>query len=383
MPSYTLFENILVSSDGGEQVVELVATGGEIYDLHRAGKLEIGNARPDHDRKVSARGKERYAKTPERLDLWTEELNHNRAIVGNLSWNLDPDTCEWDLDERRGQLTLRSGVIKTPDSATRHRAIVRAMECNPRTFDPSTRFSVRCWFVPEESDDDAALTYPEVFDSYNQRGKPVDATVAKWNFSHDAVQRMAQTFALNSPHLGIDNVETKTNTVSANSAKLVAFNTISTAIESTWTTEISTRADETSEAEWLIDFYDELVKVLPDLGKVSLSRRRTLRGNSLVATAIMFYGYMALADRFRVGNHDLSLLKRLDSKVTLPADGLNHGAGAVVDWFDYDVPDWQQRGVLVSSVARDGSVRLTLRNSTQTRRACIDLLLAKVGIASA
>src|SRR6266540_2986873 len=118
MPSYTLFQNVLISSDGGEQVVELVATGEEIHELYRAGKLEIGNVRPDHDIKVSARGKQSYAKTPTRLDEWADELNVNRAIMGNLSWNMDPETTEWELDEKRATLTLKRGKVTTPDSAS-------------------------------------------------------------------------------------------------------------------------------------------------------------------------------------------------------------------------------------------------------------------------
>ncbi len=380
MPSYTLFENVLISSDGGEQVVELVATGEEIYDLYRAGKLEIGNVRPDHDIKVSARGKHSYAKTPTRLDEWADELNINRAIMGNLSWNMDPETTEWALDEKRGTLTLKRGKVTTPDSATRHRSIIKAMESTPRTFDPSTRFSIRCWFVPESSDDPTVLTYPEVFDSYNQRGKPVDATVAKWNFQRDVVQRMAQKFALDSPQLGVDNIETKSNTVSANSYKLVAYNTISKAIEDTWTTEMMTKAEEEAEAAWLVDFWTKLVEVLPDLGRVGLARRRQLRRTSLVGAAVMFHGYMALADRFRTEGHDLSLLETLDSKITLEQDGLTHAAGDVVDWFDYDNPEWQTIGVLVPAVTSMGESRLSLRNSHQSRRAATTALTAKVGL---
>jgi hypothetical protein len=41
---------------------------------------------------------------------------------------------------------------------------------------------------------------------------------------------LAKQSVLKHPQLGLDNVETKSNTVSASSRKLVAFNTIATAI---------------------------------------------------------------------------------------------------------------------------------------------------------
>lgn len=382
MPSYTLFEDVLFSSDGGQQVVELVATGEEIYELHKAGKLEIGNVRPDHDVITNSRGKTKYAKTPTRLDEWTDELNVNRAIMGNLSWNMDPAVCTYELDEKRRGLTLKSGRVSTPDSATRHRAIIRAMESVPRTFDPTTRFSVRCWFVPEDSDDPSALTYPEVFDSYNQRGKPVDATVAKWNYQRDAVGRMAASFVLGSQHLGAENVETKTNTVSANSPKLVAYNTIATAVADQWTVDMTSKEDEDREAQWLIEFWDGLVSVLPDLGKVGLSRRRQVRGTSLVTAAVMFPGYLALANRFRQEDLDLDRLGDLNDKVTLGVDGLRHATGETIDWFDYDNLEWQQRGVLVLSETTTGEPRLQLRNSHQSRRAAVTALNAKLALPS-
>lgn len=382
MPTYTstTFDNVLVSSDGGQEVVELAITGAEIYELYRSGKLEIGNVRPDHDIKVSKRGDESYAKTPKRLDQWAEELNHNRAIVGNLSWNIDPDDCKWDLDRDRNTLTVRSGTITTPDSATRHRALVKAMESTPRTFDPETLFSVRCWFVPDESDDPAVLTWPEVFNSYNQRGKPVDSTVSKWTYQGDAVERLTHKFVLGSDHLGLDNIETKGNRVSVNSPKLAAYNTFVIAVTDTWTTDLDTTEDEDREAAWLIEFWDRLAKVRPELSNLGLSRRRQARNTSLAGAAVMIPAYLAIADRIRVEGHDLSLLDELDDTVTLQTPGLRHATGVEIDWLDFDNPEWQDRGVVFSSITKAGEKRLKVRNSMASRRATQGALLAKVGL---
>lgn len=46
MPIYPMFDNVRFSSDGGEDVVEIVCTVRDIYDLHKTGRLEIHNARP-------------------------------------------------------------------------------------------------------------------------------------------------------------------------------------------------------------------------------------------------------------------------------------------------------------------------------------------------
>src|SRR5687767_10448825 len=121
MPSYVVFDNVIFSSDGGEEVVEMAITAEELYELYKAERLKIGNVRPDHDPKVNKKGEVvGYKKTPSRLDQWTEDLNRNRAILGNLTWNFDPNISEVEPDEKRRQVTLKSGYITTPDSATRH-----------------------------------------------------------------------------------------------------------------------------------------------------------------------------------------------------------------------------------------------------------------------
>jgi hypothetical protein len=38
----------------------------------------------------------------------------------------------------------------------------------------------------------------------------------------------------------------------------------------------------------------------------------------------------------------------------MPAKGFKHNAGDVIDWLNYDNPDWQKRGVLVQATDKEG-----------------------------
>ena len=55
-------------------------------------------------------------------------------------------------------------------------------------------------------------------------------------------------------------------------------------------------ADEDAQVEFLVDFWNALVKVRPEFGRLSLKDRRELRGTSIAGTALSIHGAIAVAD---------------------------------------------------------------------------------------
>lgn len=365
------FENVNFVDDGGFQAAELVLTGAEIKGLADTGRLIVGNARPDHDIVVLKSGKERYRRTTQRQKNWTEELLRNQAIIGNLTFNLDPDNTDFEIDEENHMLTVKAGNFdQGVDSATRTRAIIEAAANAAQTFDLSTRFAVRVWMCTEDEE-------RQLFHHYNQVGEKVNDTVAKYQYQSTDHQKIAKLFMLKSDHLGIDNIEVQSNTVSASSSKLMAFNTLSQAIEGFWSNDPVTEAEIEADVDYLVAYWDELVSVRKEFGRLGKTDRRALRGTSVAGTAVSIHGIIALASAMKDGGVPLAELKQLKSSVIVATDGQPDRA---VDYFDYDNELWTQIGVLVTSTDKTGALRKTLRMSFQTRKAVGDALKDKLGI---
>lgn len=365
-----VFDNVNYVDDGGIIAAELVMTAADIVGLADTGRLLVGNARPDHDVITLKSGKQRYRKTAQRLKNWTEDLLRNEAIIGNLTFNLNPDTTVVDMDEENHRLEVKSGNFdQKVDSATRTRAIIAAAKNPAQTFDLSTRFAVRVWFATTEEED-------KLFHVYNQVGEKVNDTVAKFQYQSTAHQRIAKLLMVSSPHLGIDNIEVQSNTVSANSHKLVAFNTLAQAVEAFWSGDPIDEAAEKSDGLYLVDFWDELVNIRPEFGKLSKAERQQVRGTSVAGTALSIHGVVALADAMHTSGTPLAALQALRSEVTISENGHERQ----VDYFDYANPLWTSIGVLVLSKDKQGNTRKNLRMSFQTRKAMGQAMIQKLGL---
>jgi hypothetical protein len=394
------FTPAFVSSDGGEDVFELRTTVGEIASLHRAGYLEVGNIRPDHAKITTARG-ERFKRTSDRQKRWTDQLSRGRGVLGNLSWNADPEKNEVDWDEEAGVLVVRGKGgrhprLETPDSATRHRAILDAVTAPMPTVDEDRPVSVRLWLVPRRASDPEILTAPAVFDSYNQDGKPVNATVAKHAYQRDSLEQLVHALVYASPHLGLDNVETIQNTVSRESSKLMAYNTIYTAFRDGYGQDVEDADLRDAELEWLTHYWDKLVESIPELGRVTLSKRKEYRRESIAGSATMIHAYVRLADHLRDEGADADHVSSLrDLKATLVTDGLRtvvppgstepeplHRAGETVGYFSPDNPLWAAIGVVVAKTRDDGSTAAEVRNAFQTRTAAAKALITAIAPAT-
>jgi hypothetical protein len=352
--------------DAGGQHFEGVFTGGWFVDAVAAETLKLtGNIRPDHQAGVKM-----GAKTRRKIDRWAEELLRNNAVIGNISVRINPDTTVYDVEpDEDGDLTLTlwSGELDCAvDSLSRIKAILKAAASDAGTFKLDTRFATRIWIAN-------STLASRVGSDYNTRGDKVNDTAAKFAYQDSAEKRIARQLLQDSPHLGIDNVEVLKNSISASSSKLVAFNTLSQAMESFWTGEPLNAAEEEEQVKFLVDFWDALVAIRPEFGRMTKIHRLAVRGNSMAGTALSIHGIIAVANELYVRKLDpVDVLGPLAEPVYV--------GGQSTDYFSYDNPIWVKIGTLVEVEGKDGEIRKQLRMSFQGRRAMVEELKHRTGL---
>lgn len=354
--------------DAGTKHYEGIFTGSWFEDTEAQGILQLnGNIRPDWQPGASV-----GAKTKRKVDRWAEELLANNAVIGNLSIRLDPMFAEYDVErDEDGDLTLTlwSGHFDTAvDSQSRISAILRAHRNELGSFKGATKFATRIWIA----DKDLAA---RVGSDYNTRGDKVNDTAAKFAYQDTPEKRLARALLEDSPHLGIDNIEVLKNTVSASSSKLVAFNTLTQAMENSWHGDPINASELAAQAKFLVDFWDALVTVRREFGRLGKADRQALRGSSMAGTALSVHGVIAVADAIYQQNLD-------PAKVLAPLQEPYYIGGQAVDYFSYDNPIWTKIGALVTATDSDGEERLQLRMSFQTRKSVADELRRRLGLVS-
>lgn len=351
--------NVGLVDDAGGTHYECQMTGGFLVDLRKNGLLTLtGNIRPAHREGVRLAGKTRT-----KVEKWTRELLDNNAIIGNISIRLDPTKAEYEhwYDEEAGHdcLTITEGVLDCAvDSLSRIKAILAAADNPLGTFDLGTKFQVRIWLL-----DNAGAA--KVATIYNTRGDKVNESAAKFAYSETKEQEIARNLVSRSDHLGQDNVEVLSNSVSASSHKLTAFNTISRAIENYWKGGPVTSADVDAQSQWLISAWASLVEHRPEFGKISTPDRQKQRQKTIASTAVVMFGL--------IGTMSTMYAEKQDPAVVFariaPSDGR--------DVFSWDNPIWRDAGVVVT-----GEKRPTTRNSYQARRAAVRILHELMGLHS-
>jgi hypothetical protein len=364
----TRIANVSVTRDGGHDCWDTTITARELAKAKRFGMLDVD---PEHQRgknSVTGRNMVKEAK----VDRWARQLQEDRAIFGQLTWNFRPDSSKLHFvaDDKanpiHGSLIVQEGVATLPDSVHRHLAIEKAVEsvAHGSSFNPDRRFSLRIWSVPAEFEN-------EIFYAMNMEHDKADATRSKWLAQKNTGQKIASEVVRRSRHLGENNVETVTNTLSKKNPRLAAFNTIASGFEEAWGDIPSEDIEKI--IKWFLGFWEELVTVLPQLKRLPLPERQKSRKESLVGWAIAIQGYIRLARRFYDEGLDLSHLNRL-------AEPHHDTDGTTCDFFAWNNPGFQQAGIIVPAVNKKGKTRLTARNSHQTRRAMADVLAAKIAL---
>jgi hypothetical protein len=352
--------NVGIVDDAGKSHVECQMTGAFLVDLYKSGLLSLtGNIRPAHQAGIKLKGKTRV-----KVEKWTRELLANDAIIGNISIRLDPSKSEYELwyDDETGEdcLTITDGVLDCAvDSLSRIKAILAAADNPLGSFNLQTRFQVRVWLA----DDGLAAKVATI---YNTRGDKVNDSTAKFAYSETKEQEIARTLVNQSVHLGQDNVEVLSNSVSASSHKLTAFNTISKAIENSWKGGPVTAADVEGQAAWLISAWDSLVASRPEYGKLSTPARQDQRSKSIASTAVVIFGLIGAMSTMYTEKKDPAAAF---AKIA-PSDAQ--------DLFAWDNPIWQDAGVVVTG----DTGKPTTRNSYQSRRAAARILHEQMGLGS-
>ncbi len=362
-----VINNVNRVDDAGGTHYESIWTGAFIKEQVDSNLLKFeNNIRPDHmpDRHAGT-------KTRRKIEKWAAELLEGRAVIGNLSVRLDPaeSLYEMVLDEDEGQdnLIIQRGHLDTAvDSESRLKAIVKALNSPMGKKLEHQRFAVRIWVA----DDDLAH---RVAANYNTRGDKVNDTAAKWAYQDTAGERMARELVEGSRHLGLDNIEVLSNTVSASTHKLAAFNTLAKGIDSYWQGEPLSVDQEKEQSEFLVSFWDALVAIRPEYGRVSKAERARIRNSSVSGTAVSISGMIAVASAMYTHHFDPSAaLRPLGEPIQI--------AGQAVDYFSHENPVWKSIGVLVEGTDAKGEQRLSVRTSFQSRDAMATELLRKLNL---
>lgn len=354
-------KNISYVDDNGGEHVETQMTGAFLVDLYKKGQLvTTGNIRPAHN------APRLLGKTRTKVNKWTEELLANEAIIGNISVRLDPTKADyefWDDETGTTNMTINSGILDCAvDSLSRIKAILAAADNNLGSFKLSTRFQVRIWLLDDESARKVATIY-------NTRGDKVNDSTAKYAYSESKDQELARRLVNGSTHLGQDNVEVLANSVSASSHKLVAFNTISKAIETLWKGGPVSQADVDGQSSWLISAWDSLVQVRPEFGKISTPARQKQRAETISSTAVIIYGIIgAMSTMYYSGVDPDTAFQNLAEE--------DNGD----DVFSWSNPRWTEAGVVTPTGS--GTGKLTTRNSFPARRAATRELQMIMGLTS-
>ncbi len=195
---------------------------------------------------------------------------------------------------------------------------------------------------------------------YNTRGDKVNDSTAKYAYSETKEQEVARRLVNGSEHLGQDNIEVLSNSVSASSHKLTAFNTISRALETSWKGGPVTAADVQAQSSWLISAWDSLVKVRPEYGKLSTPARQAQRSGNIASTAVVIYGL--------IGAMSTMYAQHVDPEIAFKALTNEYGD----DLFGWDNPIWAKAGVVTPTGS--GSGNMSTRNSFPARRAATRVL---------
>jgi hypothetical protein len=364
----TIIPNVVLTRDGGQDCYDTTVTARDIARSFTHGLIQIDS---EHQRgRNSVTGK--HVLKHDKVERWARELQDDRAIFGQLTWNFRPEDSDLHFDadpedSNHGKLVIRDGTAYLPDSVHRHEAIRVAVESISAgsSFDPNRRFSLRIWTVPEEYEN-------TIFYAMNMEHDKADATRSKWLAQKNTSQQLAAAVVRSSPLLGESNVETVTNSLSARNPRLAAFNTIANGFEDAWADIPDDKVDEV--VDWFVRYWEKLVAVLPMLGKLPIADRQTARRESLASWAISIHGYIRLARLLYDENVDLTVLDKFAEK--------HEENGVIYDFFAWDNPEWQRRGVVVPAVNKAGKTSLTARNSHQSRRAMGEAFAQKLGLSS-
>lgn len=294
----TTLEMVTSTEDGPYPCWDTVVTAAEVARLWETGFLRID---PERQRgKDSVTGREIIDQ--DKVDKWAEQLVSGDAILGQLSWNFRTETSKVEYDEAKMQLIVEYGYATLPDSGSRHRAIIKAVKSAERgsKFSTGRKFSVRIYHAPAAGEN-------RIFFAMNEEGRKADPSRSKW-LHRQGIDRLAGAFVESCPHLGVANVDTVRDRLSKRNPRLCAFNTLSRAFEE----HLADLGPDTFDADlgFLIKFWEQLVRVRPELKPLPIGQRQKIREGSLVDSALAIHAYIGLAKGIKRDGTNLNVLNK-------------------------------------------------------------------------
>lgn len=351
------FEPAQVTWDGGEKCYDVVVDSATIAKLYNSKALYVIEDEQRGNDPTS--GKEVVSE--EKIERWVQQELAGKFHVGQLTF------CS--RAETGGKVVLTGsqifiyGDLVLSDSRQRVYTLVKCENGKQNGNGYQSRnVSVRIY--PNTTPDSRR----SLFYDYNQEGTKADESRSKWLSPKGYPQRVARALVEGNKHLTHANVNTVRNRVTSKDHRLAGFNTFTQAVEAAWDRVLMTEADVDKVSKYLIEFWDRLVEVRPELGIKSLPERIKVRNESLVGNAVTIYGYMAIARALYgdgVSKPNLAVLSKLSDRA----------------WFDTNAQHWKDSGVVVPT--RDRSTgKVTghrVAMSFQTRAAMTEAMLRRMG----
>lgn len=360
----TSIENVSRTEDGPYECYDAVMTAHDISQLFKTGFLKLDD---DRQRGIDSVTGKRIM-DDEKVERWAEQLLKGEAYLGQLSWNFRKDETTLEYNEEKRSLRIGAGAATIPDSGHRHMALLKAAESVGRgsSFNPERKVSVRIYNVPASEEN-------RIFYAMNQEGKKSDPTRSKWLHRLGAT-KIAGAVAEQCPSLK-DNVDTIRDRLSKRNPRLCAFNTLSVAFETYWG-DCNPEEEEEFKAsvEYVVQFWNRLASVRPELAKLDITRRRRVREALLVDSALAISAYVAIARKMHDQQIDLSRLERIGEPISVTVKTAGGEEQRELDLFSRENPVWEQTGILVPSTKKGGQKAFTLRNARQTREAMLKTL---------
>lgn len=371
------------TGSGADLMATFTITGEELADAAESGLIWtdqdvqrgiVPGVEPQPSREISLQAgypdRRKYIFNETNADEMAEKLLAGEKLFLNpLIWNLRPGTFEAFWDEHNACIYLYSGRVYLPDSHHRHQAILKAVRLwrdAPRDypkFKGDKQFKVELYFLTKEDEGN-------YFFDKNNRSAPTAKSKGYDLTTTDDLSILAKLVIETSTALS-GNVNRVTDRLTATNSQVVTLSTLREMMKS-FSPEPSVDASELAGMALVAgSFYDKLAAVRTELAELPLARRRHVRDELVVDSAVMMHGYASLMRQY---NEDLAKKgptaanrdwdRRLTMLSAAPAYRYGKWSG---DLFSKSNPLWQEVGVV--KPGRTGG-RLTVVNTGGARGEC-------------
>lgn len=325
-----------------------------------------------------------YVFDPEKASEIAQKLlgGDSTLRLSPLVWNLRPGHFQAAIDEGDGetQFYLYKGRIYLPDGHHRHQGIVRAFriwEEAPHDypdFDPNRLFTVDLYFMSRREE-------AEYFFQKNwlprlvARSKSYDLT------EQDPPSVLAKRVIAESESLK-GNVNRVTDQLTAANPQVLTLSTLREMMSRVIDSDSLVEDEIEAKAKLLAVFWEMLVKVRPELGRLEAKERRDSRRQSMAGQAVTMYGYAELMRRFLVdvdeegeGGATTAWTKHL-KRLRAGQEYTHKKPKFSGDFFARHNPVWVERGVLQTTK----SGKQTVSNTRQTRDQMAEALVSRLNL---